>query len=96
MAPYPTASDLPIGVVDTSAGIGHYAPVSKPPLRSNEREIATYRAGRSQGNRVVGGHLLLTDQRLIFYPHKLDDAMGGKRWECKLESLKRSAGRLAE
>jgi hypothetical protein len=35
----------------------------------------------------VGGHLLLTDQRLLFYPHKFDSATGGKGWECTLSSI---------
>jgi hypothetical protein len=74
-------------VVAPRATSGHYAAVTKPTLRPNEREIATYRANRSQGFRAVGGHLLLTDQRVVFYPHGLDGATGGKRWECALSSL---------
>jgi hypothetical protein len=56
-------------------------------LEPTEREIATYRANRTQGSRAVGGHLLLTNQRVCFYPHKLDDATGGKAWECRLASI---------
>ena len=59
----------------------------KPVLESDEREVATYRANRSQGSRAVGGHLLLTDRRLIFYPHKVDRATGGNAWECRLTAL---------
>ncbi len=57
--------------------MGQYAPVPKPELSPNERELETYRANRTQGSRAVGGHLLLTDQRLLFYPHKVDSATGG-------------------
>lgn len=59
----------------------------KPTLRSGEHEIRTYWANRIQGSRSVGGHLLLTDQRVLFYPHKLDSATGGKTWECPLASV---------
>ena len=61
--------------------------VPKPALRSDEREIETYRAGRTQGSRVVGGHLLLTDHRVLFYPHKFDSSTGGKLWECELTAI---------
>jgi hypothetical protein len=30
---------------------------------------------------------VLTDQRVLFYPHWFDRAAGGKRWECTLESI---------
>lgn len=61
--------------------------MSKPALNPSEREIATYRANRTQGSRAVGGHILLTDQRVLFYPHKFDSATGGKAWECALASI---------
>jgi hypothetical protein len=35
----------------------------------------------------LGGHLLLTDQRVVFYPHGLDRATGGKSWECELTAI---------
>jgi hypothetical protein len=66
---------------------GNLLGVPKPSLRPDEREIATYRANRSQGSRAVGGHLLLTDQRVLFYPHKLDSSTGGKGWECDLGAI---------
>lgn len=59
----------------------------KPALKPDEHEIETYRANKSQGSRAVGGHLLLTDQRVLFYSHKLDDSTGGKNWECDLDSI---------
>src|SRR5262245_59639494 len=61
--------------------------MAKPAFRPNEHELATYPANRSQGFRAVGGHLLLTDQRVVFYPHGLDSATGGKGWECELASV---------
>ena len=59
----------------------------KPSLRPDETEIETHRANRSQGSRAVGGHLLLTDQRLVFYAHKFDSSTGGQDWECALTSI---------
>lgn len=56
-------------------------------MHPNERELATYRANRTQGSRAVGGHLLLTDQRLVFLPHRFDSATGGQVWECGLASI---------
>jgi hypothetical protein len=61
--------------------------VPKPTLQPSEREIETYRANRTQGSRAVGGHLLLTNQRVLFYPHKVDSETGGKSWECSLTSI---------
>lgn len=65
--------------------------MAKPELLPNEREIATYRANRTQGSRAVGGQLLLTNLRLVFCPHKLDNATGGSGWECMLAAV-RSTG----
>lgn len=61
--------------------------MKKPDLRVLEVEIRTYRANRNQGARSVGGHLLLTNQRLLFYPHGLDGATGGKSWQCELRDI---------
>jgi hypothetical protein len=80
--------------VDNGDYVGHSAWVPKPVLKPGEREIETYRASRSQGSRAVGGHLLLTNQRVLFYPHKLDALTGGKSWECDLASI--SHVRVAE
>jgi len=56
-------------------------------LHDGEQEVETYRANRSQGSRAVGGHLLLTDRRVLFWPHRLDGSTGGKSWECDLVSI---------
>lgn len=61
--------------------------MSKPSLLPGEREIATYRANRTQGWRAVGGHLLLSDRRVLFYPHKFDSSTGGRPWECALAEI---------
>ena len=61
--------------------------MAKPALNPSERALGTYRANRTQGSRSVGGHLLLTDQRVLFDPHKLDSATGGTAWECSLTSI---------
>jgi hypothetical protein len=76
-----------MGALDTGRAIGHPALVPKPVLKPNEIEIEIFRANRSQGGRAVGGHLLLTDQRLVFYAHKVDSSTGGKNWECPLKSI---------
>lgn len=59
----------------------------KPTLNPGEREIAAYRANWSQDYRALGGHLLLTDQRVVFYPTRLDAAIGGDTWECNLRAI---------
>jgi hypothetical protein len=74
-------------MLDACPVVGHSSWVPKPVLNTDEHEIATYRSNRSQGNRAVGGHLLLTDQRVLFYPHKLDSSTGGRNWECDLASI---------
>lgn len=61
--------------------------MSKPEMAPGEHEIKSYRANRYQRSRAVGGHLLLSDRRLLFYPHKLDDMLGGRSWECSLEEI---------
>jgi hypothetical protein len=56
-------------------------------LKPGERKIATYRADRVQAKRAVGGHLMLTDQRVVFYPHLFDRATGGKSWKGALDAV---------
>lgn len=74
-----------------------------PELRADEHEIKTYRAMHTQSGpakgvlkytwlgdvtqRGVGGHLVLTDQRVLFYPTTLERAGGGIDWECSLASI---------
>ena len=54
---------------------------------TSRRGTATYPANRTQGWRAVGGHLLLTNQRLCFCPHGFDRATGSKSWECELTTM---------
>lgn len=71
-----------------AAHTGQHAPRAEACPDTYRGEIATYRANRTQSShRAVGGHLLLTDQRLLFYPHGFDIATGGKSWECTLASI---------
>lgn len=76
-----------MGGLELGCAGGQHDLVPRPELEPTEREIGTYRANRTQGNRAVGGHLLLTNHRICFYPHKLDDATDGKSWECTLAAV---------
>ena len=53
----------------------------KPDLRPGEAEIKTYRATGRREPAAVGGHRMLTNQRLCFHPHGVDRATGGPSWE---------------
>ena len=45
-------------------------------------------ANRTQSSqRAVGGKLFLTDRRLLFCPHWVDTATGGKRWSLALADV---------
>jgi GRAM domain len=44
-------------------------------------------ANRTQGGRAVGGHLYLTNHRLVFLPHRFDAATGGHPWEVSLRAV---------
>ena len=59
----------------------------KPALRMDAQEIGTYWANRWQPLREVGGRLMLTDQRLVFYAHMIDRATGGEDWACELAAI---------
>jgi hypothetical protein len=62
--------------------------MSKPEFQHDEEEIESHRANRTQAWwRAVGGQLMLTNQRLIFSPHKFDGATGGNQWECPLDAI---------
>ena len=77
--------------------------MSRPELNPDEREIKSYRAQQTQdgpargplkytalglvSSRGVGGHLILTNQRLLFYPTTLERKVGGVDWECSLASI---------
>ncbi len=44
-------------------------------------------ANRTQGNRAVGGHLYLTQSRLIFEPNRMDAMLNGQSWSASLTSI---------
>lgn len=50
-------------------------------LGDGEVRVRSFRANRCAGNRVTGGSLHLTDQRLVFCPRRMDAAIGGRGWE---------------
>lgn len=41
------------------------------------------------GLRAVGGQIILTNQRLVFLPHKLDYFLHGHTWEVSLRDIQR-------
>lgn len=55
--------------------------------RPGERMLWSARANRTQGARAVGGVLFLTSERLLFAPHLLDAALGGKPCAIELASV---------
>jgi hypothetical protein len=65
----------------------HDSCVQAPNLRPNEHVINTFRANRSQGWRAVGGHVLITSERVIFYPHKVDEVTGAGMWTSELDQI---------
>lgn len=44
-------------------------------------------ANRMQGSRAVGGKLFLTDQRILFCPHRVDGLLFGKPWSVELAAV---------
>jgi hypothetical protein len=66
--------------------------IAAPEMREGERVLWRKFANRQQSAvRVVGGRLFLTDQRLIFQPHRLDAALGGEGWSAALKDVEVSA-----
>lgn len=61
-------------------------------LAPEEQLVWKRLANRQQGAyRAVGGRLLLTNQRLIFMPHKFDSATWGKPWSQDLARITKVA-----
>lgn len=53
-----------------------------------EQVLWSQGANRIQpSGRAVGGKLFLTDRRLVFCPHWVDGATGGKTWEVSLATV---------
>jgi hypothetical protein len=65
----------------------HTSDMSQPVLRPGERVIRTRRAAHSQASRAVGGRLLVTNQRVAFYPGSVDRILSGDQWQCELGSI---------
>ena len=56
----------------------------------DERVVWSQLANRVQSShRAVGGKLFLTDRRLVFCPHWVDAATGGKTWSLPLANIAR-------
>lgn len=62
--------------------------VGSPNLRPGEEILWRRNANYEQAAlRYLGGKLFLTDRRLIFLPHRLDEATGGRSWACELTDI---------
>ena len=60
----------------------------KSELDVGERVLERWRANRTQGSqRAVGGHLHLTDRRLLFEPHAFDASLAGRTVSVPLGDL---------
>ena len=46
--------------------------------------LANHTAGRW---RSAGGKLIVTDQRILFQPNRIDALLGGAMWECPLAAV---------
>jgi hypothetical protein len=54
----------------------------------DERIVWSQLANRVQSShRAVGGKLFLTDRRLVFCPHWVDAALGGKAWSLPVADI---------
>jgi hypothetical protein len=54
----------------------------------DEAVVWSQGANRIQpSGRAVGGKLFLTDRRLVFCPHWVDGATGGKTWDVRLTDV---------
>jgi GRAM domain len=63
------------------------ARASKFQMAAGETLLASFRVNRTQGNRTVGGHLYLTNRRLLFLPHWMDASTGGQEWGVALADV---------
>lgn len=58
-------------------------------LSEGEHVVDAWLANRTQNQaRAVGGRLTLTNQRLVFTPHALELALGGRHWESPLDLIR--------
>lgn len=62
--------------------------VDAPSLRQGEDVVMSVLATKGQSRfRSVGGRLVLTTDRLLFMPNRLDRSTGGRRWESPLTDI---------
>ncbi len=52
-----------------------------------EVEVWSCLANRTQNWRAVGGKLFLTNQRVVFCPHRFDYVLGGQGWAGSLNDI---------
>ena len=52
--------------------------VARPKLRQGESVEESVFANRVQGGRAIGGKLFITNDRLLFVPHRIDKLLGGE------------------
>ena len=57
-----------------------------PPSR-RRRCLACERKPRAKRTTQVGGWLFLTNQRIIFVPHRVDEVTGGESWCCPVAQV---------
>jgi hypothetical protein len=67
-------------------GVGRW--VHEPDLTEGESITLAQAANRQVGWRALGGRLFVTNRRLVFEPNVVDRNSGGKRWECRLETVR--------
>src|SRR5882757_1644845 len=62
--------------------------VAQPKLEPGETIRWTTSAGRALNRWLTsGGHLVVTDRRLLFQPNRFDIATGKRRWELSLSDV---------
>jgi len=60
----------------------------KSELSAGETLLERWGANRTQSSqRAVGGHLYLTDQRLLFEPHRFDASLAGRTVSVALRDI---------
>ena len=57
--------------------------ITSQEARPDEEVTWSRSANRMQGSRGVGGKLFLTNQRILFSPHRIDALTGGKQWSVE-------------
>lgn len=71
---------LPSPAVWSNAWMGVF--VNDPTLQTGEEVQLRYRANRFVRWRAIGGLLLITNQRVLFQPHRFDEWFKATQWSC--------------